>query len=674
MTTSSKTPTKRTRWSQKQLEAKQRAEAWARENEEKENSTKKKASQTPLKKVSTGAKHSVKSLKKKITKKLPSSTASKAAAKRAARARAKAWYEESLKKEMNEKKQKVEVAETTQKPIIATEIDTFDIRGGDETEDEEMTTGEKDSNESQPQSVIEEISDEEMFDAVETLHVGQNKENVGQKENTQTVRIPTTTVMPRSPEQLSNQNRTDSIAATQFSPPLARPLFPTSSNPPVSVACPVPTRDSCPTSPSLDSYVLANALHSVNVMASLKKEQLDRLPDLHVPKLPQLHPIPESYVRQHQLQQCQPKKHDVQTGRFTEAEEITKNRHPYLIAFSVLSLVLVLSFPMFYGIQPEEDSPVPNLDSDNSIGPCFLDNVGQASEFETIPTVMACNDLLPRISCPLKAMCAGGILRSCYSPYMEIAEKGDSCVLIQEAEDKLFQLEEILKQWTTQELCNILGCKFTRRAEKSSSPQFSISDLDELGVDEELLSLSSFLIISRDENDNLLAQFSAEYMDQQFSLPLRCSLVRFLKNMFLKMLPDKRTLLGIVTVLVTILLANPLATLSFLLMVLIVVYRQNRVATNERLTELVVRVRAIVYDRLAEEEECVAIFLRDEIAMNMFGNSLKDRYYLITKVWPRVVLDIRRDNRISKLKRMCNDRKVRDIWKGQYTLGKEHSE
>jgi hypothetical protein len=82
---------------------------------------------------------------------------------------------------------------------------------------------------------------------------------------------------------------------------------------------------------------------------------------------------------------------------------------------------------------------------------------------------------------------------------------------------------------------------------------------------------------------------------------------------------------------------------------------QRRRRHIAKVRELIGIVREAAYDRLSECDDhtgYAALLLRDDVGHDMYPTSFVKRQFLYDYVWPRVVLEVRADNRVRKFRRM----------------------
>ncbi len=67
------------------------------------------------------------------------------------------------------------------------------------------------------------------------------------------------------------------------------------------------------------------------------------------------------------------------------------------------------------------------------------------------------------------------------------------------------------------------------------------------------------------------------------------------------------------------------------------------------------------YDRLAQcdnNEGYAALMLRDDVGRDMYPTNLRERTFLYTDVWPRVILEVHSDNRVRKFRKEANGKNL----------------
>jgi len=82
---------------------------------------------------------------------------------------------------------------------------------------------------------------------------------------------------------------------------------------------------------------------------------------------------------------------------------------------------------------------------------------------------------------------------------------------------------------------------------------------------------------------------------------------------------------------------------------------QRKRKHRAKVRELVTIVREAAYDRLSECDDhtgYAALLLRDDVGNDMYPTSFAQRQFVNDYVWPRVVLEVRADNRVRKFRKM----------------------
>ena len=117
-------------------------------------------------------------------------------------------------------------------------------------------------------------------------------------------------------------------------------------------------------------------------------------------------------------------------------------------------------------------------------------------------------------------------------------------------------------------------------------------------------------------------------------------------------------------------MAYPWVSLVCLIVLLALRRYRQRKAEYQVLLADVANVRHLAYQKLmADSLEHVVLHLRDEVALDLYPTSKSERSYLILKVWPRVVADVRLDNRVHKTNQLLQG-KPRDVWQWVATPNK----
>jgi len=388
----------------------------------------------------------------------------------------------------------------------------------------------------------------------------------------------------------------------------------------------------------ISHQVMENALASVD---DTPQQQQQRIPQQQRQRTPQ----PHQYHQQRQPQFNSPQ----YSGQKTYEQ---KPGHPFT-AMAIVSAVAVIFAMLVSGPDARTVVKVP---------PCFMDN--PENQIQNGDIIVSCDESLPKQPCPQGATCAAGLISGCPGSHFEVSEAGNACVLSSSANSTLSKVEATLADWTVQSMCS--KCEFARKSE-SNVPRFTISKLHEetnVSLLGDILPLSPMFELSHDDEDGeRLVQLSDEYRKKKLQVSLSCYTGLFLSalifgcwNLIVWVIANS---LGTVF---DLCIYYPLTVIGCAVALWVFRSRQNHKVEHEHLLQDVVRVRQMVYEQLMNDcAEHAVLHLRDGIAMDMFPTSHADRSYLIKQVWPRVVGDVRLDNRIAKCNKLCGGR-PRDIW------------
>ena len=291
--------------------------------------------------------------------------------------------------------------------------------------------------------------------------------------------------------------------------------------------------------------------------------------------------------------------------------------------------------------------------------PCFID-----SGFVEVHSCEA--DL--GVPCPFGGVCEHGRLVNCVNSYYQVAQSQDSCVLSKKTNATLAVLKQLLHEWTARDYCGLPSKSTKMVASKGSHPFFSYSQLQlerpmELAtnvLDQEILQLGGFVVVRRDDG-----MYLGLAGDETLSLSASCRIGLFLKGVL--------NTFGSITIILahsvfgltwSSVRSYPWVTLLGLIVVVLVKLNRDAQAKRQKILKDVATVRQWTYRRLQDDPSStphIVLHIRDEMAMELFPDSKKQRQYIITKVWPRVVPDILQDNRIRKTTKLV-DGNLRDVW------------
>jgi hypothetical protein len=290
--------------------------------------------------------------------------------------------------------------------------------------------------------------------------------------------------------------------------------------------------------------------------------------------------------------------------------------------------------------------------------PCFLADPDQAA------ALFNCDKSKGILPCPQGGVCSGGELKSCVDPRMTVAETRDRCVLSAETNETLAKVEALLSEWTVEQTCSLAGAVHSIKNPDSRAPFFDVSLVQEqIDVSYDTLALSDSFALVSGSGESLIG-LADDYMDNELVVPLWCYCGLWAFTV-------AETILGMVLFVATLVtevlwnmtVAFPLISVS-LVLILWAAYaiRKNR-KERMQLRQEVATVRDLTYDKLYEDRKVdhFAIHLRDEVAHDLYPTSRTKRSYIINTVWPRVVADVKQDNRVLKSTKMLLGT-PRDVW------------
>ena len=345
-----------------------------------------------------------------------------------------------------------------------------------------------------------------------------------------------------------------------------------------------------------------------------------------------------------------------------------RKKRPFLsICLSVLVGITAVALGVIFTISSNNiGADVGTLTGATKIPPCFRSNHDMEPPTQDLVT---CDASMEQLECPANALCSDGALRSCLDSFHIVAASGDACVLTDEANITLQQVQTTLLNWTIQDMCGLQGCELAQMAE-SKGPVFLLTNFEE-GVHEALLAQSDNLLLTKDKDGNTLVGLSDYYMENELLLPWMC----WLYLLVIQVLgAASRIFVGMVgfsgAIMWSFSMAYPWVSLVCLIVLLALRRYRQRKAEYQVLLADVANVRHLAYQKLmADSLEHVVLHLRDEVALDLYPTSKSERSHLILKVWPRVVADVRLDNRVHKTNQLLQG-KPRDVWQWVATPNK----
>lgn len=291
------------------------------------------------------------------------------------------------------------------------------------------------------------------------------------------------------------------------------------------------------------------------------------------------------------------------------------------------------------------------LESAPGATPCFKDNMGVGENGEIMNS---CTET-EGVECPDGGSCMYGKLVKCPSKHYRITENKDDCVLTDVSMKSVTIIQDVLEQWTLEQGCHLAATEYPMFAyDKVQLANPSVLAINPL----ELSILENQFRTERRERDLYIGLPS----DFKLNAPFTCQIASALKTItggFASV-----CIAGIHFILAIILeffLAYPLITtvgLAFLYLIRrILKYRADR----KKLARDVDEMRKFAYEYLEDSpgESHVVLHIRDHIVVNLFPKS--QRQYLIKEVWPRVVPELKYDNRVRKSTKVVMGQ-PRDVW------------
>mmetsp|Transcript_15790 Transcript_15790/g.24243 ORF Transcript_15790/g.24243 Transcript_15790/m.24243 type:complete len:662 (+) Transcript_15790:118-2103(+) len=296
--------------------------------------------------------------------------------------------------------------------------------------------------------------------------------------------------------------------------------------------------------------------------------------------------------------------------------------------------------------------------------PCYVDDYEFNEEEEKIKPKAAdvCDKTLPRIPCPEHGLCAEGALHICLDANYTPSVDGTACVWDEKAEKSFAQTEALLTNWTIQNYCKLSGAKFAHKSDTKAAV-FPLSKVEnETEVVQEMIS-ESYNFVLVEINDEMMIGLSDTYVDTKLVLPTSCWITLAMLQTVSHFIGSAlQALVSTAGLVLEFTYAYPIVALCTLLFIMVALYIRRRRKGQRELAKNIVIVRDMAFQRMSSDTSAhVVLHLRDAIAMEMHPMSRKGRSYIILKVWPRVVADIRQDNRVLKTNRQIGG-KPRDVW------------
>lgn len=693
-------PVKKAAKSKKELlaEARARAKQWAEEEKAKKDKKKPASSaakaapkRTPSRKTVTPKKVSTpKAAVKKPSAKKPAASSSVRAVAPAkastpkstskltrerkmaeARARAKAWAAEEEAKKLSRPKAEKSTSKSRPPPVQQDEdIDSENDESMDGGESEEEEAKESDG-EMENTDMDDEEEDVEEEDAeVEVVEVETVEEEVIELEEAVQVEAKPRARMtaPRLP--FSSPGRP--IATKKRTSAKVEPL------PPIAFRAAAPAREAAQQAPlSVQRQFQAEQDRETQEKLELKKQIQQKVMANAVasfaghgiaktPALTQQDVV--LYMQQQQQQQEQQQAQSPQQEyQYTQPEYEKKRGRPFLLCLSALVAVGAVVGVLVSGVfsHSTSESLTKSGFTAKTLPDCFMDNFELPEGEEAPLSPFACHETSSPPPCPKGGLCVNGHLFSCESKHLQVASDGSQCILNEASNITLAEVESLLTNWTTKCYCDFNGIDFALKSKSEAGFVFPMNKVNEqIKVDERLIAISSdFDTSDMEEGGELLVGFSDEYVETKLSLPTMCwiSLVTIgtirsaVSIIFYALLHTASAIFSVT-------FTYPIVSIVCLAALLFIRYARSRKEAGKKLLVDVASVRQMAYQRMmADSLEHIVLHLRDGIAMDMHPTNRKGRSYVILDVWPRVVADVRMDNRVKKTSRLVGG-KPRDVW------------
>ncbi|KAI2502555.1 hypothetical protein MHU86_11902 [Fragilaria crotonensis] len=357
-----------------------------------------------------------------------------------------------------------------------------------------------------------------------------------------------------------------------------------------------------------------------------------------------------------------------------EQSSESKRTHRYLRGLLLIVLVVTGVAFIVFGVLPGLIKLLPSTSfltdftthaaPSRQLPPCFSPHgISDTEELPEAPTYF-CDKSLPRIPCPDQGNCRGGQLHYCRGRYLQVASDGSKCVLDEASNLTIAKVEAIVANWTIQHFCSFDGVEFAHKSKNKAGCIFPLTKVtDEVDVDKLLLWRSKIFEIELVDDDVFIG-LSDDYVDTKLSIPTTCWVGLFAVETLSTLASTTfYTTVQVISALCSVTFAYPLASLICLVILLVIIWTRHLRESRKKLIVDVANVREVAYERLRSDSlEHVVLHLRDGIAMDLYPTSKADRSHVILKVWPRVVADVRLDNRVLKTNRMVGG-KPRDVWK-----------
>lgn len=341
----------------------------------------------------------------------------------------------------------------------------------------------------------------------------------------------------------------------------------------------------------------------------------------------------------------------------------------------ILLAILLASFRCAFYISP--DPAKSTFEEASNLSPekedqCFFDSKS-GLEYENICTdddddacsesghEASCSDGDNGIVCPIGGVCEGGKLIDCLNMFQDVSNKGDQCVL----SDQYLSMGTTITDTFVDHAslsCNKSAERIKYTILQGEQPGILVDESPEL-----IYALESEGYRLYKEDDGLYLELPPDYI---LDLPpycmigdtihwvletvgsLLCTVIMIVSTNFWGLLMNYPKLSGA-------------GLLSFFCFILHCRHQSRKKYTWE--------VQEMTYKTLMSSSGShVVLHIRDAIAYERHPNSNKQRQFLITQVWPKIVNVVKRDTRVRKTK-LLDGGKTRDKWQWDAAQTSLHS-
>ena len=359
--------------------------------------------------------------------------------------------------------------------------------------------------------------------------------------------------------------------------------------------------------------------------------------------------------------------------------------------------ILPLAFGVIYIlVSLRGEAPSDQIDSsaaaDNNVSPaCFID---YPSDFyfsdENVTGDDGCGGIY--VQCPQWGRCHGGLLRDCNDAGGEWqglvrfvpSEKGTSCVPSDGALEIMGVVQNALVNMTVSQSCRssdmITDPTSVLLKEQEPYPLFSLdvvswrvnraSEID-ITMSASLLlwlepvfdaAIVTFGQVSDVDDPPNAMGLSSEVPEHKLPIPFSCQMKFMFIELFgwiLKFL--YRTVVLLAQKLWQYISTHPKSSPVALMMLVGVVSIRRKKKHRAKVREIFDVVKEEAYDRLAHCDGSggyAALHLRDDVGHAMYPSNVRERLFMYNYVWPRVIIEVRADNRVRKFRKAADGKQL----------------